>query len=89
MFSSNKPKLLSDENILIKLTELLKKKDFDIKKIPVRSNDKKISEIAKSELRVILTFDKHFINKRLFPPKEHYGIIFIDIHPPLIDPIFS
>ena len=83
MFSSNKPKLLSDENIPVKLTELLKKRDYDIIKIPVKSNDKKISEIAKSELRIILTFDRHFINKRLFPPKEHPGIIFLDIHPPL------
>jgi len=88
MFSSNKPKLISDENIPIKITELLKKQGFDIKKIPLNSSDKELSKIAKSESRVILTFDKHFINKRLFPPKEHLGIIFLDIHPPLINTVF-
>ena len=88
MSSSNKPKLISDENIPIKLTELLKEDGFDTRKIPFSSTDKQLSTIAKEESRVILTFDKHFINKKLFPPKEHPGIIFIDIHPPKIDKIF-
>src|SRR3989344_8483462 len=89
MFSSNKPKLLSDENIPVKLTELLRRENFDIKNVPLGSTDKEISKIAKEESRTILTFDKHFINKRLFPPKEHSGIIFIDIHPPLIETLFQ
>lgn len=89
MFFSNKPKLLSDENIPIKVIELLKGKGFDVRKTPLGSNDKQISKIAKSESRVILTFDKHFINKRLFPPEGHLGIVFIDIHPPMIDEVFS
>ena len=46
-------------------------------------------KIAKSESRVILTFDKHFINKNLFPPKEHSGIVVLKISPPLIDTTFS
>ena len=78
MSSSNKPKLLSDENIPIKVTRLLKEKGFDIVDASLNSTDKKISKTAKSESRVILTFDKHFLNKRLFSPKEHHGIIFID-----------
>jgi len=89
MFSSNKPKLISDENFPIKATELLKEEGFDVKKAPLKSSDRQISKIAKLESRVILTFDKHFINKKLFPPKEHSGIIFLDIHPPMIDTVFS
>lgn len=89
MLSSNKPRLLSDENIPVKLTELLKKEGFDIKVVPLEFSDRGISKIAKSESRVILTFDKHFINKILFPPKEHPGIIFLDMHPPLIDTMLS
>jgi len=89
MSSFNKPKLISDENIPVGLTELLIKEGFDVKKIPFGSTDKILSKIAKAESRVILTFDKHFIDKNLFPPKEHPGIIFIDIHPPIIDAILS
>lgn len=89
MSSSNKPKLLSDEKIPIKITQLLKEKGFDIINASLNSSDKKISKTAKSESRVILTFDKHFLNKKLFPPEEHNGIIFLDIHPPLIDVVFT
>ena len=89
MSSSNKPKLISDENIPVGLIELLIKDGFDIKKIPLGATDKILSKLAKAESRVILTFDKHFIDKNLFTSKEHPGIIFIDIHPPRIDVIFS
>lgn len=89
MLFSNKPKLISDENIPIKVTELLKEKGFDIKEVPLGSTDKQISKLAKSESRVILSFDKHFINKKLFPPEEYSGIILIDIRPPMIDIVFS
>jgi predicted nuclease of predicted toxin-antitoxin system len=89
MSSSNKPKLLCDENIPIKVTELLKERGFDVKKASLNSTDKQISKIARLESRVILTFDKHFINRHLFPPEEYPGIIFLDIHPPMIDTIFS
>ncbi len=89
MFSSNKPKLLSDENIPIKVTELLREEGLDIKEVSLSSTDKQISKLAKEESRVILTFDKHFINRMLFPPKEHPGIIFLDLHPPMIDTVFS
>ncbi|MFH1592970.1 MAG: DUF5615 family PIN-like protein [Candidatus Woesearchaeota archaeon] len=87
MSSSNDFKIISDENIPIKLTELLKEKGFDILRALLNSSDKRIFKIAKEESRIILVFDKHFINRRLFPPAEHYGIILIQIHPPLIDTV--
>jgi hypothetical protein len=37
------------------------------------------------EERILLTFDKHFANILIYPPKSHHGIIRIRIHPPLID----
>lgn len=81
-------KFISDENIPIKVTELLKENGFDVKRATLKSSDKQISETAKRESRIILTFDKHFLNKEKFPPKEHHGIIFISITPPMIDIIF-
>ncbi len=87
LIKSNNLKFISDENIPVKITESLVEKGFDVKKSPLKSTDKQISKISKEESRIILTFDKHFINKRLFPPKEYPGIIFINIHPPLIDAV--
>ena len=89
MSFSDKPKLLCDENIPERVTELLIKEGFDVKKVPLGSADKQISKTAKLESGILLTFDKHFVNRRLYPPKEYQGIIFLDIHPPIIDTIFS
>ena len=81
-------KFISDENIPVKITELLKEEWFDAKKAPLGSSDKQISKIAKAESRIILTFDKHFLNKKEFPPEEHHGIVYISINPPIADIIF-
>tara|TARA_Y100000034_G_C6785519_1_gene351356 strand:+ start:38 stop:388 length:351 start_codon:yes stop_codon:yes gene_type:complete len=81
-------KFISDENIPIKVTNSLREKGYDVKKAPVGHTDKQISKISKEESRIILTFDKHFLNKKNFPPKEHLGIIFISIHPPKEDTVF-
>ncbi len=86
--NQNNLKFISDENIPAGITKLLTEKGFNVAKAPFNSIDKDISKISKRESRIILTFDKHFINKRLFNPKEHPGIIFIQIHPPLIDSVF-
>lgn len=88
MSSLNKLNFVSDENVPVKLAELLIENGFDVLKTPIGSTDKEISKISRQESRIILTFDKHFINKNLFNPKEHPGIVLIQIHPPLIDKIF-
>ncbi len=87
--SKNKLKLLCDENLPHKLVELLKTKEFDVERAPFGSDDAEVAELAKSENRVILTFDRHFGNTLLFPPEEYSGIVFIRIRPPLIQSVFS
>jgi hypothetical protein len=61
---------------------------LDIRRVELGLKDKQIFDLAKSEERVILTLDKHFLNKVKFPPKESSGIVFIKIHPPLIDSVY-
>jgi len=86
MFSSkNKLKFLSDENFPIAINELLSQEGHDVKESPLGLTDKQLSKISKSESRIILTFDKHFLNKRLFPPEEHFGIVVFKITPPSIE----
>jgi len=82
-------KILADENIPIKIIELLEKDNFNIKRVPKGADDQSIAELAKSENRVLLTFDRDFGNILLFPPQQYSGIIFIRIRPPLINTIFS
>ena len=89
MFSSkNKLGFLSDENFPKGVDELLKREGYDVKKASLGITDKQLSKISKSESRIILTFDKHFLNRRLFPPEEHPGIIVFKISPPLTDTTF-
>jgi hypothetical protein len=84
----SKISLLADENIPIKLINLLSKDNFNIKRVELGSKDKEIFDYAKSEKRALLTLDKHFLDKKKFPPQESSGIIFIQINPPLIDSIY-
>lgn len=89
MLLSKKPKLLCDANIPFKLSRLLTEKGFDLIESPPFAEDSEIAELAKSEERVILTFDRDFGNINLFPPKEYFGIVFIRIRPPLINSVLS
>ncbi len=54
-----------------------------------RTTDDKIIQMAKSEGRTIITFDKHFGNVMKYPPSHTAGIIHIRIHPPLIKDIVA
>lgn len=86
-FSTNHsplPKLLCDENLPKKLVELLKEKGLEVKDAPVGASDNEVAALAKSEQRVIVTFDKHFATRWLYPPEEYCGIVFLKIRPPLL-----
>lgn len=79
------PKLLCDENIPRKLTELLARDDFRVIRSPIGLKDEKVAELAKAEGRVLVTFDRHFSNVKRFPPEMYAGIVFVRISPPLIN----
>lgn len=83
--------LVADENIPSELINLLRKDGHDVLAIsedePSISDDAIIS-LAKREKRVLITFDKHFANILLYPPKDFSGIIRIRIHPPLVSSIW-
>lgn len=82
---------LTDENIPPAVAEFLRQKGFDVKEArevgtPAIS-DSRIIELARREERVLVTFDRHFVNLLLYPLDSHYGIIRIRIHPPLLSDI--
>src|SRR3989338_4102882 len=85
----SKPKLLCDANVPYRLNKLLEEQGFDVIRPSYRAEDEEIAEKAKSEKRIILSFDRDFGNIKLLPPEKYSGIIFIRIRPPLIDSTFS
>jgi len=79
---------LLDENMPPVVGRFLRDKGFDVKEVRETlsrgAQDDSVIALARQELRVLVTFDKHFSNLLVYPPGSHYGIIRIRIHPPLI-----
>jgi predicted nuclease of predicted toxin-antitoxin system len=84
---------LLDENMPPVVGRFLRDKRFNVKEVRVTlsrgAQDDSVIALARQELRVLVTFDKHFSNLLVYPPGSHYGIIRIRIHPPLIVDIIS
>ncbi|MDO8553377.1 MAG: DUF5615 family PIN-like protein [Candidatus Micrarchaeota archaeon] len=74
-------KFLSDENIPTSLVKELRISGFDVKDIKEQKlfgmSDKNVLELAKSEDRIVLTYDKDFLNLTNQTPFGHKGIIIL------------
>jgi len=84
-------RFLIDENIFPKITSYLRSRGHDVKSLQEErlfmTADDKIIQIAKDEVRTVITFDRHFGNVTKYPPHNTAGIIHIRIHPPLMKDI--
>jgi predicted nuclease of predicted toxin-antitoxin system len=84
---------LADENVPHALAEFLRQKGFDVKEARELGtpsiSDRGIIELARREERILVTFDRHFANLLIYPLDNHYGIIRIRIHPPLLSDIIQ
>ena len=86
LFPSPMPKirLIADENVPIKLVNMLRDKGCDVHTQPKRTSDIEIGKAAQKESRAILTQDTDFTNTVIFPPKNFHGIIRLKFNPPII-----
>ena len=75
-------KFLSDENVKLDLIKFLSREGVDVKNAPKGEKDLRLFSLACEDERAILTHDKHFLNKALFPPEKSCGIVVMRIHPP-------
>ena len=84
---------LADENVPPKVIEFLRSKGCKVKDVREDNlqgiSDNELIHMAEKEGFTLITFDKHFGNILLYPPKEYHGIIRISIHPPILEDIFS
>lgn len=84
---------LTDENIPPKVVEFLRSKGYKVKDVKEDYlqgiSDDKLINLAKKEGLTLITFDKHFGNIILYPPKDYHGIIRINIHPPILKDIIT
>lgn len=70
------PKLLIDENVRAKLYRFLKQKGFDVKLAVKGTSDKMLSNISKSEKRVLVTNDEDFSEST---KEEVYAVVWLKI----------
>ena len=72
-------KFIADENIPNALIKATRRKGYSIKDLKEENllgiKDQELITLAKSDKRVIITFDKEFTNIFEFPIKEHYGVL--------------
>lgn len=84
---------LADENVPPKVVGFLRSKGYKVKDVREGNlrgiSDNELVHMAEKECLALITFDKHFGNILLYPPKEHHGVIRINIHPPILEEIFS
>ena len=78
------PKFLLDENISKRIYDSLKNKKFDVESVQTLEisgikNTNLIKKAIKLK-RILITHDKHFLKIK---NKSHFGIIILDIHPPI------
>jgi len=74
-------RFLLDENQHAKLVPFLASLGHDARFGDKRISDDEVCRVAKSEGRIVITYDKGFADTRKFPPENHNGIILLRINP--------
>lgn len=77
-------KLFSDEDIDARLVKFLSDKGVDIKYAKKGIRNSNLYSLSCKEGRGILSRDKDFLNKILFPPSNLPAIVILRVHPPVL-----
>jgi predicted nuclease of predicted toxin-antitoxin system len=81
-------KFLVDEDVPVKLLKMLVAAGHDAVRVPASTKDRDIARQAASQVRILVTLDKDFTNRLLYPPLTS-NIIYIRIHPPFADDLIA
>ena len=79
-------KFLIDEDVPAKLLRSLNAAGHDAVRVTPSTADREIAKLAIAEDRIIITLDKDFTNRLLYPPSS-CNIIHVRIHPPFADTV--
>lgn len=81
-------KFLLDEDVPLDLLKTLQKLGHDVSRVIPSTPDSEVARRAKSEKRILITLDKDFTSRAMYPPQE-YDIVQIRIHPPYAERIIE
>lgn len=76
-------KVLCDENLPRTVVEFLIEEGCKVVSVPRGASDTAVAALAKKERRVLFTFDSDFANILQYPPQSFYGIVRLNVHPPI------
>jgi len=82
-------RVLLDEDVHIKVSDWLAGTGHDVIRVPSGLKNGRVIELANRESRTLITRDKDFSNRIMYPPSRHSGIIVLRIHPPQLDKLIS
>ena len=77
-------KFLIDEDVPLKVLKTLTALGHDAVRVPASTKDRDIADQAVRQSRILITLDKDFANRLLYPPSI-FSIIHLRIHPPFAD----
>ncbi len=80
---------LLDEDVHIKVLRWLIEAGHDVIRVPSGLKNGRVIELARRETRVLITRDKDFANRLLYPPAQSSGIVLLRIHPPLLEKLIA
>lgn len=78
-------RILLDEDVHVKVMDWLTKRGHDVLRVPSGLKNGAVLELAQRESRVLLTRDKDFSNRLMYPPFRYKGIVILRIHPPELE----
>lgn len=81
-------KFLLDEDVPLKLLKVLNAAGHDARRVVPSTPDPVAAAQASEEGRILVTLDKDFTNKSLYPPSR-FTIVHIRIHPPYAEEIIE
>jgi predicted nuclease of predicted toxin-antitoxin system len=81
-------KFLIDEDVPAKVLKALTAIGHDAVRVPTSTPDAGVARLALNEHRTLITLDKDFTNRLLYPPSVH-SIIVMRIHPPFANDLIA
>lgn len=76
---------LLDEDVHVKVLDWLIKNGHDAIRVPAGIKNGEVLKLAQREGRVLITRDKDFSNRLMYPPSQYKGIVILRIHPPELE----
>lgn len=82
-------RFLLDEDVHIKVLDWLAQSGHDVLRVPSGLKNGRVVELACQESRVLITRDKDFANRLMYPPARFPGIVILRIHPPQLEKLIA